>query len=267
MALEPLAVVKVAAAAPVPLMVTDCGELAALSVSTRFTVRTPCAAGAKVIVTVQEALAASELEHVLPVIEKSELFAPLKEGAAEKLSEALPEFMIVMAWGALAAPCAVVPGKLSVPGIRVTAGDGGGGAMPVPARETICGLPAALSVITSIAWLAPVAVGANVSETVQEVPGARSGWLVQLSISEKGVPAGVMAREFNASDSFPVLEIVTVSVPLVWPLVTEPKSNAVGVTLIAGAETAWPAGGIVHRNGWNERAGVWFRVLTIGAPG
>jgi hypothetical protein len=44
--------------------------------------------------------------------------------------------------------------------------------VPVPERATVCGLPAALSVIVTIADRAPVAVGVKVTAIVQVAPAA-----------------------------------------------------------------------------------------------
>ena len=43
---------------------------------------------------------------------------------------------------------------------------------PVPDNETVCGLPAALSVTFNVALRAPVVVGANVTLMVQLAPAA-----------------------------------------------------------------------------------------------
>ena len=47
------------------------------------------------------------------------------------------------------------------------------GAVPLPFTETVCGLPAALSVVVSVAGRRPVAVGVNVTLMVQVNPGPR----------------------------------------------------------------------------------------------
>jgi hypothetical protein len=159
-ALAPDCAVNVAAAAAVPLMVTDCGEPAALSAITRFVVRTPVASGENITTTLQDAFAASEPIQVFELMEKSAVFTPLSIGAEVKVKAAFPEFVTLIVCGALDSPCVVIPGKFSVPGISVTSGAGGGGATAVPVKETLCGLPAALSVITSAACVTPTLAGA-----------------------------------------------------------------------------------------------------------
>jgi hypothetical protein len=47
------------------------------------------------------------------------------------------------------------------------------GAVAVPVRETVCGLPAALSVTLTAAVRVPVAVGLNVTLVVQLLPAAK----------------------------------------------------------------------------------------------
>lgn len=142
---------NVAAAAAVPLTVTDCGEFEALSASMRLVVRTPAASGEKTMLIAQEAFAASDPVQVFELMEKSALFALLSDGPEENVSVAFPELVMVMVCGALVTPCVVVPGKFNVPGTSVTSGAGGGGATAVPVNETLCGLPAELSEIRSAA--------------------------------------------------------------------------------------------------------------------
>ena len=158
-ALAPDCATKVAAATAVPLMVTDCGDPAALSANTRLVVRTPAASGEKITPTEHDAFVANELAQVFELMEKSAVFTPLSMGADEKVRVAFPELVMVMDCAALDSPCVVVPGNVSVPGISVTCGAGGGGATAVPVSETFCGLPAALSEMTSVAWVTPVAEG------------------------------------------------------------------------------------------------------------
>jgi hypothetical protein len=68
--------------------------------------------------------------------------------------------------------------KLKLPGERDTPGD-----VPVPLREMVCGLPAALSVTETVPLALPVIVGVKVTFTVQELPAARLD--PQLLVSEK----------------------------------------------------------------------------------
>ena len=67
--------------------------------------------------------------------------------------------------------------------LRLTAG-----AVPVPVKLKLCGLPVALSVTETVAFLPPVAVGVNVTAIVQ-VPAAGTDPIVRQSVTP--VPAGV----------------------------------------------------------------------------
>ena len=56
-------------------------------------------------------------------------------------------------------------------------------ATPLPVSETVCGDPGAPSVIVNVPFTLPVAVGVNVTLTVQLAPDASLG--TQLSVSSK----------------------------------------------------------------------------------
>ncbi len=56
--------------------------------------------------------------------------------------------------------------------VRVLLDNVTAGAIPVPLRLTLCGLPAALSVIDSVPVRVPVAVGVKVTLMVQLAPAA-----------------------------------------------------------------------------------------------
>ena len=246
----------VAEAFAMPLMATDCGEFAALSLMAKLEVRTPAACGEKTIITEQEALAASGLPQVLEVMEKSATFAPVRVGAELNVSVALPELVIVTGWGALVSPCVVAPEKFRVPGTRVTSGAGDGGGRAVPVNITLWGLPGALSAISSVALLVPVVAGAKLTKTWQEVPGESTGRAWQVSVSVKGAAMGLSAMELMVSASLPVLEMVTVCDALTCPGVMGPKVNDCVLREAPGAETAWPGSGRVAKIGWKFKAGV-----------
>ena len=82
------------------------------------------------------------------------------------LSAALPEFVRVIAFGALVVPTAWLP-KLRLVGEKLTPA-----ATPVPDRATVCGLPVALSVTVIVPGWLPVAVGVNVTLIAQFAPAA-----------------------------------------------------------------------------------------------
>ena len=96
---------------------------------------------------------------------KSAEFAPAKVIAAIPTGT-FPVFETVMICAAL-----VVPAPCG-PKVRLIADRAIDGATPVPIRETICGLPLALSLRFKLAFLAPIDVGEKLIDTVQFVPGA-----------------------------------------------------------------------------------------------
>jgi len=75
------------------------------------------------------------------------------------------------------------------------------------------------------------------------------GLVAQLSVSENGPPLGLMAMEPMVSASFPVLEMVTVCGPLVCPGLIGPNERDGVLSETAGADTAWPGGGMVAKIG------------------
>src|SRR5258705_11485587 len=82
------------------------------------------------------------------------------------VSNASPVFVSVTVCAALVVPTLREP-KLKLVGERLTTG-----AVPVPVRLTICGLPVASSVIVMVPVRVPVAVGVNVTLIVQLAPAA-----------------------------------------------------------------------------------------------
>jgi hypothetical protein len=93
--------------------------------------------------------------------------------------------------------------KESEVGEKVTAG-----AVPVPVRATVCGLPVALSVTESVALRAPEACGEKVTLTVQPTPAAKL--VPQLFVWEKSVLlVPVTAIDVMVSVAVPLLVRVT----------------------------------------------------------
>lgn len=86
---------------------------------------------------------------------------------------AFPEFVTARITGLVVVPWVVV-GKATEFGLIETAGVGGGGATPVPLRETVCGESGALSLMETLACWPPEAVGVNVMLIEQNLPGART---------------------------------------------------------------------------------------------
>lgn len=164
-------------AMPVPLRTTVCGDPWASSAIVRSAVRWPGAVGSKTSEIVQLEPGASGAAQLLVKL-KSEGLGPVRE-TEEMCSVVLPELMTVKVWGALEPPC-VVLGKDSAGGEKVTAGEG---AMPVPLRTRVCGVPGALSAIWRLAVDGPTAAGVKVMLTEQLALGARVAW--QVLVCEK----------------------------------------------------------------------------------
>ena len=128
---------------PVALKATDCGLPGALSAIDNVPVRVPICVGLNVTLIVQLARGAT-LEPQLCVWLKSPLAVML---------------VMLTSWAA----------KVTLVGDKVAFGPE---TTPVPLREAICGLPAALSETLSAALRNPDVVGLNVTLIVQLAPAA-----------------------------------------------------------------------------------------------
>ena len=107
--------------------------------------------------------------------------------------------------------------------------------MPVPVKLTVCGLPAALSLIESDAVRNPSARGSKTRPSVQ-LPPAAIVLLTQLCVTKKScqsVPAIVGLEMFKGA--LPMFERVTVCVELPDPKFTWPNERLPGVRLTTGA--------------------------------
>ena len=100
----------------------------------------------------------------------------------------------------------------------------------MPVRLTMCGLPAALSLIVTAPVRAPVAVGVNLTLIVQLAFTASDERHVV--VSEK---SPLMATLLIASAAVPPLVWVTVCAALVVPTVRETKVRLVGDRFAIGA--------------------------------
>ena len=136
------------AAAPMPLRVTDCGELGAVLVRTTLAPRIPAAVGLNDTEIEHDAPTARVLEQVL-VNGKSAGFAPVTVTVRFD-SVALPVFVIVRVCAALVdaiSCCAnVSPASLST---------AAGIPRPIPVTVALCGEPAASLVIVNDALRDP----------------------------------------------------------------------------------------------------------------
>jgi hypothetical protein len=101
------------------------------------------------------------------------------------------------------------------------------GVTAVPLSETVCGLPAALSVNVTVPFTLPVVSGARLTLTAQFAPGARV--VPQLLVSVKFALAAMLVI---LSAAVPELVSVISRGSLVWPSTSSPK-----VRLLAEKET------------------------------
>ena len=125
---------------PVPVKPTVCGLPAALSAMLISAVRVPVAAGVNFTVKVQLLAAASGAPQWLVRPNSLALAPPTCMESRVKVP--VPVFVSVTVCPALVVPtfCAA--------NVRLAGESGTAGAVPVPVRLTVCGLPAALSVMS-----------------------------------------------------------------------------------------------------------------------
>jgi hypothetical protein len=153
-----LPVEKVTGRLPVPVRLTVCGLVSALSVSVRMPLAEPSVVGVNVTLIVQFPPAATLVPHVVLATAKGPLTAMLAI-----LSATFRRFVTVTAFAALGLPTAKEP-KFKLVVDRLT------GVLPLPLRPTVCIPP--LSVIVTVPDADPKTVGANVTWTVHDAPGA-----------------------------------------------------------------------------------------------
>jgi hypothetical protein len=215
--LEGLRVTAGAGAIPVPERLTLWGLPAASSLMATLALSLPVVEGVKVTVMVQLALAArvpAPTGQVL-VWAKSLALVPVSPMLL-MVRGAVPLLVSVTLFPALVVPMSWVPNARLV-GLRVTAG-----AVPVPVRATVCGLPLALSVIEREAVSLPLMVGLKVTEMVQLVPAAIVAELPPFrheSVSAKSpalVPVSPMLLMLRSA--LPLFVKVTVWAALVVPV-------------------------------------------------
>ena len=156
-----------AAAVPVPLTGTLCGEPEALSVNTMAEDRAPVEDGVNTTDTVQVPPEGATDAHPVGVGTKSPELVPC-ETIDVMVSAALPELVTVKVCGAEVVPtvCELkVRLRGATPKLAVAV-------IAVPLMGTVCGEPAALSVTDMLAVRVPEVVGLKVIEIVQEPPAA-----------------------------------------------------------------------------------------------
>jgi len=195
---------------PVPLKLTVCGLPLALSVSVRLPERLPVAVGVNVTLIRQLPLAATGAV-VLQVVP---LAATAKSPAAAmlvKLRDTVPLLVTVTALAALVVPTCSLP-KLTLVVLRLMPG-----AVPVPLKLTVCGLPLALSVSVRLPERLPVAVGVNVT-LIRQLALAAMGELVLQVVPPAAIAKSpVAARLVKLKGAVPLLVTVTALAALAFP--------------------------------------------------
>jgi hypothetical protein len=201
--------------------------LVALSVTVSVPVRVPAAVAVNVTEIVQLAPAATLDPQVL-VSTKS------PDAAIEvSVKAACPELVNITISAALVVPF-VCGAKVRLVGESVTAELPVTEAAPVPLNATVCGEPAALSVIVSVPVRVPVAAGVNVTEIVHAAPAAM---LVPQVLVDAKSPDAEMELIANVAEP----EFVSVAV---WAVLLDPTASeskfklvvdicAVGVAAVA----------------------------------
>ena len=209
---------NVTGAVPVPLRLTVCGLLIALSAKVSVPVAAPAAAGVKLTPTVQLAPAAMPAPQVLLEMAKG---PPAGTEMPVNVRAVLRRLVTVTVFAALVLPTASEP-KLRLVEERVT------GEAPLPDRLTVC-VPA-LSVIVRTPEAEPTVVGENTTATEHEAAGAMLP--VQLSVSLKGAATVMLVI---CSGPLPLLCTVTLRAVLEVPMTCEEKESEAGVMVAAGA--------------------------------
>lgn len=177
--------------------------------------RDQAAVGLKVTVIVQDDPAATPAVQLL-VCEKSPLAV-----TALTVKVAVPVLLTLTDCVALLFPTST-PLKLRLAGESRAAE-----ATPVPVKGTLCGLPAALSVMLSEEEALPVFVGVKVMLIVQLAFEARVFPQVLVCANSPLLPLTILMFD-NNSDDVPVLVSVTACALLLTPTLWLPKLRLVG---------------------------------------
>jgi len=102
--------------------------------------------------------------------------------------------------------------KLTLVVLRLTLG-----AVPVPLKLTVCGLPLALSVSVRLPERLPVAVGVNITLITQLPPAATIVLVLQLVPLADTAKSPIAAMPVKVRDAVPLLVTVTALAALVVP--------------------------------------------------
>src|SRR2546426_1815536 len=190
---------------PVPARDTDCGLPTASSVMFTAAARAPGAAGVKltpIVYLVPGATEPAPVGQVLPA-------AKAKSAACAPVMVMLVRFSGVPPMGVSESfTAAILEPPRSLPkSLLVAESVAAGGVTPVPVSNTDCGLPAASSVMVTVAVRVLAAVGMNVRLTRQLAPATTVAPFVQV------VPAA-MAKSPGFKPARTMLVMLRVAVPL-----------------------------------------------------
>lgn len=208
---------SVTGALPVPLRLTACGLLIALSAKVSVPAAAPSAAGVKVTPTVQVAPAAILVPQVLLDMANG---PPAGMEMLVNVSATLRRLDTVTVFAALVLPNASVP-KLKLVAEKVI------GALPLPVRLTVWA--PALSVIVRTPEAEPTTVGENTTAIVHEAAGSMLP--LQLFVWVNGPVTATLA---TCSGPVPELCTVTLRTVLEVPNSCEENDKLVGDTVAAG---------------------------------
>jgi hypothetical protein len=209
-------VILIATSVPVPLRLTvwvlpTVAPL--LSVKVSVAVALPVTVGANVTPTAQVPAGATAAPvQVFELMAKLAAFVP-ESATVATFNVAPPELVTVMTCAGAVDPITVAPNVTDAED-RVASG-----AVPLPLRDTVCGLPEALSVKVSVAEAAPVTVGLKVRPTTQVALGATLAplqVLVATANSEAFAPPNTTVEILSAM--LPPLVTVSVIGALVVPI-------------------------------------------------
>src|ERR1700722_1970435 len=231
--IEPVGEIVAAACTAVPLTARICGLCGALSEISTWAERLPACVGSKVTFITQVLPPARGLCVQLSVSAKPPPSAPALPMVMA--TAVVPVLLTVTACAALLAatvcePKFKVAGDSEIPAVP-----------PFPLSATLCGLPAALSEMLSVALTGPAACGAKSTEIVQlapaiKLPLGKGQGFVPFTKNPKLVellPVTAMLVRF--SKALPTIVSVTVCVPLVTPTGCVPNDSEAGATVRIGA--------------------------------
>jgi hypothetical protein len=206
---------SVTGAVPVPLRLTVCGLLIALSVKLSMPVAAPIAGGEKVTPTVQVPPAARLAPQVLLAMANGPVAA-----MPVNVSAVLSRLVTVTVFAALVLPAASDP-KLRLEEESVT------GALPLPVTATVW--EPALSVIVRTPEAEPATVGENTTAIVQDDVGVKAA--LQVFVWMNGP---VTVTFVTCKGPVPLLCTVIFRAPLEVPNNCEENDRLVGVTAACG---------------------------------